>query len=200
MPSAHLIYLIFNPIRTKLIHKVSRIVDRVIGWKDDGTISNWKDCLLGRTAFRQPSLVAILDTIDFSDEMESKYRVKMAFLLFLALNLHRRLSHNNGIIQRAGEIPDEVKTFLFGLFLSQMDNGGFYSTEPQKDTFNTFIFILYIIASGGKDMSVRKINHLWRDMNIDDDYASTLLRRVGFVVEKNGIDVNVSLPAPLKLR
>ena len=49
-------------------------------------------------------------------------------------------------------------------------------------------------------MSVRKINHLWRDMNIDDDYASTLLRRVGFVVEKNGIDVNVSLPAPLKLR
>ena len=101
--------------------------------------------------------------------------------------------------QRAGEIPDEVKTFFFGLFL-QMDNGGFYSSEPQKDTFNTFIFILYIIASGGKDMSVRQINHLWRDMNIDDDYASTLLRRVGFVVEKNGIDVNVSLPAPLKLR
>ena len=196
--SAHLIHFMFNSICTKLIHKVSRIVDKVIGWKDDGIISDWKDCLLGRMAFRPPSLVALLDTIDFSDERESKYRVKMAFLLFLALNLHRSLSHNNGIIQRAGKIPDEVKTFFFGLFLSQMDNGGYFSTELQKDTFNTFIFILYILA-GGKDMSVRKINHLWRDMNIDDDYASTLLRSVEFMVEKNGTDVNVSLPSPLKV-
>ena len=189
--------------------KVSRIVDKVLEMKDGNKITDWTTTLLGKkSVHQQPSIVALLKTTD-PRQKGSPYRIKTAFLLFLLLKLHHRISRNRSNAEGATapsledsinsiHIPHEVGVVFFDLFTSPTNNNMFTSSKLQKDRLNAYLFILYVIASG-RDMKVPSINPLCKDMRIDIKDASAVLREAGFAVKKNGVgDVGVSLKVPLK--
>lgn len=189
-------------------NKVSRIVEKVIDLKTCGKIPDLMTGLLGnKSNHRQESILMLFQSIgDDYTKNGSKYRLKVTFLLFLALKFHHRVSRNRGIIDGSSldecigsiHIPYDIGAAFFESFTTPKDGGGYIASKIQRDKLHTYMLIMYIIASG-KEMRVTSLNQLCKEMKLDGKDASAVLREAGFVVKKNGVgDFGASLSVPLK--
>ena len=191
--------------------RVSRIVDKILEKREaPGGEPDWIGALLGKKEHRPQSLTTLLESIDPAKK-GSKYRIKVAFLLFFALKLHTKIQRSRGGTIEGGSlddcvgklfVPHEIGMRLFELFMSAKEGGegvdGYVASQQQKTKLTAHIMVLYAIASG-KEMMVPSVNQLCRDMKLDAKDASLVLREAGFTVKKNAAgDVGASLSVPLK--
>ena len=186
--------------------KLSRIVEKVLEKKKEGTEDDWIGALLGKKGYRPLSIVTLLKSIDLSKK-SSSYRIKVSFFLFLSFKFWQKIQRR-GTIEggsmddciTALHVPHEVGVRLIELFTSPMEvnDGGYAASKQQKSKLISHLLVLYVIASG-KEMKVPSMNQLCKDMKLDDKEASLVLREAGFVVKKSGGgDICVSLSVPLK--
>ena len=186
--------------------KLSRIVEKVLEKKKEGTEDDWIGALLGKKGYRPLSIVTLLKSIDLSKK-SSSYRIKVSFFLFLSFKFWQKIQRR-GTIEggsmddciTALHVPHEVGVRLIELFTSPMEvnDGGYAASKQQKSKLISHLLVLYVIASG-KEMKVPSMNQLCKDMKLDDKEASLVLREAGFVVTKSrGGDICVSLSVPLK--
>lgn len=187
-------------------NKTSRIVDKVLAQKEDGTEPDWIAALLGKKGQKPQSILALLKSIDTAKKSAS-YRIKVVFFLFLTLKFYAKIKRRGSIEGTSLDdcvssifIPHEVGARLLELFTSTMDGkeAGFIASKAQISKLTSYALILYVIASG-KEMKAPSINQFCKDMRMDPKEASLHLREAGFVVKKNGVgDIGASLSVPLK--